>query len=91
MSEGAIGFIAFIATCTITAIIGHLFLRRYFIASLISAIVSTVIFQIIIFLHLGYLDPFLPIAVIVSGALALAISLIIGLIKWVFRKTDSPK
>ena len=88
MSEGAIGIIILIAISVITAVGVHLFLRRYFSASLISAILSNALFQFIAYLHVGYLDPFLPIALLVGGALAYAIALIVGLVFLAYRKTS---
>ena len=87
MSEGAIGIIILIAISVITTVAVHLFLRRYFSASLIAAVLSSAIFQFIAILHVGYLDPFLPIALLVGGALAYAIALIVGLIILAYRKT----
>ena len=86
MSEGAIGIVTLLAICGSTAAAAHLLMRRYFAASLISAVLSTAIFQFIAYLHVGYLDPFWPISIPASGALALVISLITGLIILANRK-----
>jgi hypothetical protein len=86
MSEGAAGIIILIAISVICAATVHIFLHRYFRASLVSAVLSTAIFQFIAYLYIGYLDPFWPIAILVGGAMAYAIALIIGLIFLSYRK-----
>ena len=80
MNDGAIGMLVLIAISAVTAIVVHLLIRRYAIASLIAAILSTAIFQGIAFLHVRYLDPFLAIALLAGVALSYAIALIVGLI-----------
>ena len=80
MSEGAVGLLVLIAISAIAAIIAHLLMRRYSLASLLAAILSTAVFQGLAFLHVGYLDPFLPMALLAGGALAYAIALMVGLV-----------
>ena len=91
MSEGAIGIIILIAISVITAVAVHLFLRRYFSASLIAAVLSNAIFQFIAYLHIGYLDPFWPISLLAGGALSFAVSLMAGLIIQAYRRTSKPE
>ena len=83
MSEGAVGFAVFVGLCIALAAGAHYFLRRFFLASLLSALASTALFQIIAALYIGYFDPFWPIAVMFSAPIALAISLIVGLLMWI--------
>lgn len=87
MSEGAIGIIILVVISVLTAVAMHLFRRRLFSAALVAAVISNAIFQFIAYLHVGYLDPFLPIALIIGGALAYAIALIVGFIILAYRKT----
>lgn len=83
MSEGAVGFAVFVGLCVALAAGAHVFLRRFFLASLLSALASTALFQVIAALYVGYFDPFWPIAVMFSAPIALAISLIVGLLMWI--------
>ena len=83
MSEGAVGFAVFVGLCIALAAGAHYFLRRFFLASLLSALASTALFQIIAALYIGYFDPFWPIAVMFSAPIALVISLIVGLLMWI--------
>ena len=85
MREGAIGFAVFVGLCIALAAGAHYFLRRFFLASLLSALASTALFQVIAALYIGYFDPFWPIAVMFSAPIALAISLIVGLLMWISR------
>ena len=83
MSEGAVGFAVFVGLCVTLAAGAHVFLRRFFLASLLSALASTALFQVIAALYIGYFDPFWPIAVMFSAPIALVISLIVGLLMWI--------
>ena len=84
MNEGAVGFAVFIVLCIAVAAGTHVFLRRFFLASLLSALASTALFQVIAALYIGYFDPFLPIAVLFSAPIALGISLLVGLLMWIY-------
>ena len=84
MSEGAVGFAVFVGLCIALAAGAHYFLRRFLLASLLSALASTALFQVVAALHLGYFDPFGPIAVMFSAPIALGISLLVGLLMWAY-------
>ena len=84
MSEGAVGFAVFIGLCIAVAAGAHFVLRRFFLASLLSALASTALFQVIAALYIGYFDPFWPIAVMFSAPIALGISLLVGLRMWIY-------
>lgn len=57
----------------------HYYLPQYFVASVGAAITSVVLLQLGAYFHLGHLDPFFPIAIAVSFAVAFAFALLIGL------------
>ena len=84
MSEGAVGFAVFVGLCVAVAAGAHYFLRRFFLASILSALAATALFQVIAALHLGYFDPFWPIAVLFSAPIAFGISLLVGLLLWMY-------
>ena len=84
MSEGAVGFAVFVGLCVALAAGAHFVLRRFFLASLLSALASTALFQFVAALYIGYFDPFWPIAVMFSAPIALGISLIVGLLLWTY-------
>ena len=83
MSEGAVGFAVFVGLCVAVAAGAHYFLRRFFLASLLSALAATALFQVVAALYIGYFDPFWPIAVMFSAPIALVISLLVGLLVWI--------
>ena len=47
--------------------------------SIAAAVVSAVIFNVLAYIQLGYLDPFFLIALFVSGAIAFGIALVVGI------------
>lgn len=78
MSESTIGILILLGISAVVAAVTHCFYRRYIIACLLSAFVATLLFQIAVFLRLGYLDPFFPIAVVVGGSISFVIALVVG-------------
>ena len=85
MSEGAIGFLILVTISVVTAFIAHCLDRRIVRASIISVVVATVLFHTAAYLHQGYVDPMLPIAVVVGGAVSFVIAIAIGVLVWKFR------
>ena len=79
MDKSAIAFIVFCVLSIITALGFHAKIKKYLFASVLSAIVSSIIFQIIGYFVLGYLDPFFIIALITGAAVAFIIALLTGL------------
>ena len=79
MSEGMVGLIVLVAISVTAAIIWHAFAKRYFTASIASALMAAVAFQVAAYVHLGHLDPFFPIAVVASLVAAFVIALLVGL------------
>ena len=57
----------------------HLLVRSFLLAIVLSTITAVVVFQVSAYIHVGYLDPFFPVAVITSSALCLIVSVVIGL------------
>ena len=61
------------------AVMSHIYIKKYFKASLLAALIMVVLIQIISFIELGYIDPFwliaLPMAIVASTALALIVGL----------------
>ena len=57
----------------------HLFIKRYFLASFLSACVMVVGMQFANYIELGYLDPFWKISSVTGFFMACIIALIVGL------------
>lgn len=79
MSEAAEGILILLGVTVVLAALSHLLIGKYLPASLVAALVSAAVFQILNFAHLGYIDPFLPVAVLVSAPLCFGLSLVVGL------------
>jgi len=79
MSEAVQGLLVLGGTSLGTSVLFHYLDRSYIRACVLSAVVSSVLFQIFAYFHAGYLDPFFIIALIVGAAAAFVISLIVGL------------
>lgn len=90
MDEAAMGMLLLCITAVVVSAASHLVLRRYALASVVSAVVSTVLFQCFAYIHAGYLDPFFLVAFVVAGALAFGIALIVGIPFLVRRRKRPP-
>lgn len=80
------GVLIFLGLAVLSAIGWHYLLKKYVVALLGATFTTTVLFQVANYLHLGYLDPFFIIAMISSGAVALAISALVGMPFVIFRR-----
>ncbi|MFA5780091.1 MAG: hypothetical protein WC947_08125 [Elusimicrobiota bacterium] len=85
-SKSTFACITFCFISIMSAIYFHTGTKKYIYASLKSAIASSILFQIIGFFIIGYLDPFFIIALLPESVLALIIALLIGLPFLYFRK-----
>jgi uncharacterized membrane protein YfcA len=79
MDIGSIGMIVLCAVSIITSSGFHYRIRNILFASLLSAVTASIIFQIIGYFVLGYLDPFFLISLFTGAGIAFAISIIIGI------------
>ena len=77
MSEETIGFVMLSVVSVTCAVIAHWRIRGYFKASLASMLAAAALFQGIIRLQLGYMDPFIliafPISLLITGSIALLV------------------
>jgi hypothetical protein len=89
MSESTIGIFILLGISGLVAAVTHCICRRYIFACLLSAFVATLLFQIGVFLRLGHLDPFLPIAVVVGSSISFVIALVVGATVRRFRRGSS--
>ena len=78
MSDGAFGFVLLVVLSGVSAVISHLSMRRYLVATLCGAVGSIALFLIGDCMHRGYVDSFLPVAFVVGGGLAFLIGLVVG-------------
>ena len=78
MDEGQLGLYIFASICIVCAILLHWRIQSYWLATIVSTVVSVILFQVIAYIDLGYLDPFFIIAMVTSSAAAFAISVFVG-------------
>lgn len=79
MNEGLKGILILLGVAVAVALASHAVIKKYLAASLVAACVSVVAFQVLNYAHIGYVDPFLSIAVVVSAPVCLVLSLLVGL------------
>ena len=78
MDQALVGIVVLCGISVGTALLFHLKLRRFWVASILAAVTASVTFQFIGYLVLGYLDPFFMIALVTGGILALIIAAVVG-------------
>ena len=69
--------------CSVTF---HWHLKEFKTAVLASAFVTAILFQLVAYLHLGYMDPFFLIALVTSFVLALIIACFVGLLFYLIKR-----
>lgn len=78
MSDGAIGIILLLLITVIVSAVVHRWIRRFWSGCLVATVISVVGFQLLAYAHAGHLDPFILIAIPVSGLLSFLISILVG-------------
>jgi hypothetical protein len=78
MDESTLGMVVFVGITVATATICHVKIKNYWVATILATLVSVILFQIVAYIELGYLDPFFLIAIVTSSAAALIISILVG-------------
>ena len=86
MDQGLVGMMVLCGASVMTALIFHINLKRFWVASVLAALTASIIFQVIGYLVLGYLDPFFMIALVTGGLVALILAVLVGLSIRYFRK-----
>jgi hypothetical protein len=86
MSESTQGILILIIVAIITSVLIHIVLRKCVYAIAVSGIMSSIIFQILNYFHIGYIDPFFIIALFVGAFFSCIISAFIGLPFFLNRK-----
>jgi CHASE2 domain-containing sensor protein len=81
MSESSDGLIVLIGVAAVSAVLVHWRIRRYVVASIVSALVAAVVFQGLVSLQLGHIDPFAPIAFVLSLLVTTPLAFLVG---WLF-------
>ena len=85
------GIIIFSILAIALSVLSHALIKRISLAILIAAITTAITFQIIVYFLAGYLDPFFPIALLTTFALAFLIALLIGIPFKIWRRNFNGK
>jgi len=91
MTNQFLPIVAFFIICIGLSIAAHKRNKDIFSASLISAAGTNIIFQMIGYFVLGYIDPFIFIALVVGSIIAFIVSLVIGIIMKRLTKNETTK
>ena len=78
MDDGLIGIIVLLLMSVVISLFWHYKVKSQQKANIGSTITTVLLFQIVAYLLNGYLDPFFIIAMVISAAIALFVSLIVG-------------
>jgi hypothetical protein len=78
VSESAVGLIVLGAICFACSITAHLLVPSFWLAVVVTMVASVSLFQFAAYLHIGFLDPFWPIAVVTTSVFSFMASVGIG-------------
>ena len=86
MSEETTGIVVLCVTATVVSLATHAFIRRSDLATVVSATVATIVFQVFAYIYTGHLDKFFLIAVVVGWCWCFAIAYVVGVPFRIARK-----
>ena len=81
-----ISILVFSVIVLVCSIVFHTYWKYYFQAVILSSFISAILFQVVGYFVMGYLDPFFLIALVPSWVISFVSSLIIGLPFLIIRK-----
>jgi phage shock protein C len=91
MHKQYIGIIVFSLLNVATALSFHYKIKLFFLSSILSAILASLLYQIIGFFVLGYLDPFFSKAFVNTLPISIFIALLVGIPFVYYRRKTKPK
>ncbi len=80
MSEATVGWLVLLSIAVGSALAWHIFLRSFLLSTLLATTTSVFLFQVAVYLRLGYLDPFFLIAVATSSVICLFVAVAVGML-----------
>ena len=89
IEEGSVGIIILCGISILLAIGFHYKLKSPIVATILSTFSASIAFQVIAYIHIGYLDPFFIIAFILSSGITFLISLLVGIPFTYYRRKRS--
>lgn len=90
MSESTEGLAPFLAIALVASVVWHVFVKSYGVAVLGATVTTVTTFQAVVYMQLGYLDPFFLFALAASAALAFGIAAVAGLPFRSWRRAHAP-
>ena len=79
MNERLLQIIIFIGIPVVTSGLFHTCMKRYLIASVLAAFISTILFPLLSYIEMGYFDPLLLLGLFTTFIVCSGVSLIVGL------------
>lgn len=79
MNEAVTGIVVLIGVSVLCALIAHALIRHLLVAAAVAAPVASLLVLIAETVHLGYMDPFAPLAFMPIAGLAFGIAVLVGL------------
>lgn len=73
------GILIFLTIAIGISLVCHYLMKSYILASVTSALLASIAFQLLNLIFQGYLDPLAIIALLITGLIGFVISLLLGL------------
>ena len=78
MNEATGGLIILSILSIVCSLVSHTLIRAMSLAIPLAAVFTAILFQVITYFQLGYLDPFFPITLVTTFAISFLIAIVIG-------------
>jgi len=79
MNEEIVGIIVLLALSTLTSILVHYLMSKRTLAVVLSALLGSLLFQFLVYLNQGHLDPFILITFVTSFFIIVLISWLVSI------------
>lgn len=89
MEQNIIPLAVFLSVSLAFSIFSHMRIKNFLLACILAALGTAIIFQVLGFIVMGYLDPFFIIALIITFAIALGIAALVGSIFYFKRRASN--
>ena len=90
MSDGAVGTILLVIIAAIVSALIHRWTTRFWSGCLLATVISVAGFQLLAYAYAGHLDPFILIAIPMSGLFSFLVSILVGKVIENMRRRKQP-
>ena len=80
MSEATISWLVLLSIAVAAALVWNMLLHSFLLATLAATTTSVFLFQVAVYLQLGYLEPFFLIAVATSSVVCFFVAVAVGML-----------